>query len=174
MSAATRCLLLLLATCLLAAGCSDDKKDSSSNGGGGAPDDNSPGATAASPADPPKPAPVAQAPELTDYRSTPAPKPGTTLAVQCDTPGRLTILDGMTTLADETGSSPRAVCSAEPGATVQVRFEPADGSPGTQRMVRLPAGKRLVLRQLLPPDKTRKTWTLQDLKPKPAPPAPKP
>ena len=169
-----RTALLLLAMAglgVLLAGCRDRKRSSSRGNGSSSSDETTTQPAAASPLPTGTAAPVAEAPSLTDYRRPPSPVRGTTLAIQCNIPGRLAILDGADNVLDSNeGRTPRAVCVVPPviagsSPCVQVRFEPADGSPGTQRLVRLPAGEGLVARRLLPPNTTRPAWTVEVLQP---------
>ncbi len=114
-----------------------------------------------------KEADVSTAPELTDFRKVQEPS-GPEVAVQCNTPGTLTLLDSSDKVLSQTTATSPIVTSAIPSTepSVTLRFEPSDGSPGVQRLILLPNDDTdLVMRRLsLAPD-TQK-WTLETVKEK--------
>ncbi len=118
----------------------------------------------APPKTPPPPKPVAFAPGLGDYRVAAPAAQGTSLTARCAMAGTLTVLDAVDhKLGSDRSDSPTVVCvvPATDGARlVKLRFEPADGSPGTQRLLPLAANDFTIEAVLAPPTGRDGRWTL--------------
>jgi len=95
-----------------------------------------------------------KAPRMTDYRPSPPPRTGPILDIYCTVAGRMEIQGPASKMLGVNESKyPRVRCvlGREDGSAAnlfQVRFEPADGSPGTIRIFRVKPGEAEILRTL--------------------------
>lgn len=117
----------------------------------------------------------ATGPDLLDFRTKPIPPNAPELYLTAPLPGRLTLSLNDQILADERGENPIAFAkipsSASSGETwIMVRFAPSDGSPGTERLLNLPAGTTLSILDLIQPSPNQPDWLFRK---RTAPPEPK-
>jgi hypothetical protein len=149
-------ILAILLLCVSITSCKDSASESSRSSS-----DSSPNQNTKIPA--PIASPTAAVPDLFDFRVKPAAEDAPEIYLASPIPGRFVISHQGQVVADERGEKPIAYVNIHPSESagdtwIEVRFEPADGSPGTQRLLHIPNGSTKSIFDLMPPGNDQSDW----------------